>query len=59
MLDKLIIDIVILMAPFSVVGEEQRAGESSAADFTREIQFDQKAYATAQGATFFRELAKE
>lgn len=60
MFDKLIFAIVILMAPFaSAVGEEHQAGDRSAAEaFIREIQSDQKAYAAAHGAAFFRDLAK-
>jgi len=60
MFDKLIIAIVILIAPFATaVGEEHHAGDSSVAEaFIREIQSDQKAYVAAKGAAFFRELAK-
>lgn len=60
MFDKLIIAIVILMAPFATAaGEEHQAGDRSAAEaFIREIQSDQKAYAAAKGAAFFRELAR-
>ena len=60
MFDKLIITIVILMAPFaSAAGEEHQAGDRSAAEaFIREIQSDQKAYAAAHDAAFFRELVK-
>ena len=60
MFDKLIIAIVILIAPFATaVGEEHHAGDSSVAEaFIREIQSDQKAYAAAKGTAFFRELAR-
>ena len=60
MFEKLIVAIAILAAPFSTaVGEEHHAGDSSVAEaFIREIQSDQKAYAAAKGAAFFKELAK-
>jgi carbonic anhydrase len=60
MFDKLIIAIVILMAPFATAaGEEHQAGDAATAEaFIREIQSDQKAYAAAKGAAFFKELAK-
>ena len=60
MFDKLIIAIVILMAPFATAAnEEHQAGSASEAEaFIHEIQSSQKAYAAAKGASFFRELAR-
>lgn len=61
MFDKPIIALVILVASFSAAAadEEHRAGAGSEAEaFIREIQSDQKAYAAAKGAAFFRDLVK-
>lgn len=59
MISKLIVVMTALAAPLiAYAAEEHKVGDAAAARaFIREIQSDQKAYAAAKGAGFFKELA--